>query len=154
MPQIVRIVHAAYRGSGGWTTEEHLVAGARIDEDETTQLVDDPDVIIIVAEREMTIVGCAALFRDGEEMEFGLFAVDPAAQTGGIGHALLEEQVRRARALGVHALTIRVLQGRPELNAWYERRGFRPTGQVRDFPADPSLLRVEGLRMVEMRRDL
>lgn len=96
------------------------------------------------------VIGCALLQREGERIEFGLFAVDPTAQSAGTGRTLLEQAAQIARDEGKHALMIRVLEGRPELVAWYERRGFRTTGTTSPFPADPALLRVPELRMQEM----
>lgn len=164
VPRIVQVVHAAYRGEGGWTTEAHLVAGYRIDEAGALELLEDRAVTLLVAERVNggglagegvgPVVGCALLHGDGPHAEFGLFAVDPAAQSGGIGRALLEEVARVARENGTRTLMLRVLEGRPELVAWYERCGFRATGATSPFPADPALLRVPGLRMREMLRPL
>lgn len=77
--------------------------------------------------------------------EFGLFAVDPRAQSGGIGRRLLEAAEERLRDAGFPALMIEVLQTRPELRAWYERRGFVATGEVLPFPGRG--LMVAGLAM-------
>ena len=59
--------------------------------------------------------------------------------------AKIEAARQRLRERGIDRLMIQVLQSRPELRAWYERRGFEATGQVLPFPATG--LKVAGLRM-------
>ena len=166
------VIEAAYRGEGGWTTEGHLVDGARITLDELQAYIADPARIVLVAERPVDegpveeaprIVGCCTVHLPSDApdspdatdatdatderhlAEFGLFAVDPRVQSGGIGRSLLEAAQQRLRVRGIDRLMIQVLQSRPELRAWYERRGFEPTGQVLPFPATG--LKVAGLGM-------
>ena len=172
------VIEAAYRGEGGWTTEGHLVDGARITLDELLVYIADPARIVLVAERPVDegpveeaprIVGCCTVHlpsdapdspdatdaTDGTDAtdatderhlaEFGLFAVDPRVQSGGIGRSLLEAARQRLRERGIDRLMIQVLQSRPELRAWYERRGFEATGEVLPFPATG--LKVAGLGM-------
>ena len=103
---LLDIVHRAYRAEGGWTTEAHLVAGARADADEIREAITDQVHLLLVAERDGAVVGCCytALHEDGRGAELGLFAVDPDVQGGGIGRALLEEQARRRAAQGLEIL--------------------------------------------------
>ena len=151
---ILEIVQSAYRGEGGWTTESHLVRGARSTEGEVREMITDPAVTLIVAQGPDGPVGCCYTRTEGDRAELGLFAVHPAAQSGGIGGRLLQAQVEHVSAAGMRELMIQVLQSRPELHAWYERHGFRATGAELPFPADPTLLTVPGLRMIEMVRPL
>lgn len=151
---ILEIVQAAYRGEGGWTTEAHLVRGARSTEQEIRGMITDPAVTLMVAQAPSGPVGCCYTRTEGERAELGLFAVHPAAQSGGIGGQLLNAQVEHLGAAGVQELMIQVLQSRPELHTWYERHGFRATGIELPFPADPALLTVQGLGMIEMVRPL
>lgn len=169
------VIEAAYRGEGGWTTEGHLVDGARITLEELQAYIADPARIVLVAERPVDegpveeaprIVGCCTVHLPSDApdatdatdatnatdatderhlAEFGLFAVDPRVQSGGIGRSLLEAARQRLRERGIDRLMIQVLQSRPELRAWYERRGFEATGEVLPFPA--SGLKVAGLGM-------
>jgi len=168
---MAEVIEAAYRGEGGWTTESHLVAGARTSVAEVEEYIADTEHLVLVAEtpvqrredeapdaatgasptaRASRIVGCCyvRLPRGDELAEFGLFAVDPRIQGGGIGSRLLEAAEARVRAAGAQQLMIQVLQTRPELRAWYERRRFVPTGTVLPFPGVG--LRVEGLNMDEL----
>lgn len=154
VPRIVEVVEAAYRGRGGWTTEEHLVRGNRTHADEVRSLLADDDVALLVAELEGRVIGCCYTRREGDRSEFGLFAVDPAAQAGGVGRGLLETQCSLLRRAGVRALEIHVLQGRAELLAWYRRRGFVPTGRTLPFPLDPAALIDPHARFEVLVRDL
>ena len=64
-----------------------------------------------------------------------MIAVNPELQGKGAGRVLLEraEQLVRERAWGTR-LEMTVIGQRTELIAWYERRGFRVTGEQRPFP--------------------
>lgn len=161
VPGILPVVEDAYRGEGGWTTEAHLVRGARTDADEVAGMVADDDVVLLVAVGpDDQVVGCCYTHREGPDdlgrssAELGLFAVAPRAQAGGIGATLLEAQAELLSADGVEVLRIRVLESRPELHGWYRRHGFVPTGELLPFPGDPADLTVTGLRMVGMERPL
>lgn len=82
------------------------------------------------------LVGCCEVRGDGAgEAGFGMFAVDPERQGGGLGAALLDaaEQVA-ATELGARRMTMSVIDTRTELVEWYQRRGYRPTGELRPFP--------------------
>lgn len=151
---IVDTVQLAYRGEGGWTTESHLVRGARSNEQEVREMLADPAVTLLVAEMSARVVGCCYTRIDGPRAELGLFAVHPSAQSRGIGGHLMQAQAEHLARAGVQELMIQVLQSRPELHAWYQRHGFRPTGVELPFPADPTLLTVQGLQMTEMVRPL
>ncbi len=59
-------------------------------------------------------------------------AVKPDRQKQGIGRALLTAAEAEARLLGAHKLTLRVRVNLPENRAYFERAGFRVTGQGQD----------------------
>lgn len=153
---LLDLVHRAYRAEGGWTTEAHLVAGARADADEIREAITDEVHLLLVAERDGAVVGCCytALHEDGRGAELGLFAVDPDVQGGGIGRALLEEHARRRAAQGLEILDLRVLDSRPELAAWYARCGFADVGRPVPFAGNAADLKVPGLGMRVMVRPL
>jgi N-acetylglutamate synthase-like GNAT family acetyltransferase len=151
---IVRVVNLAYRTQGGWTTEEHLVGGARTDAADVRAAIEDDTHLLLVAERDGAIVGCCYTDREGDSAELGLFAVDPTVQAGGVGGALMEEQARRRADEGLATLHLRVLESRPELQSWYARHGFAETGEVVPFAGDEADLKVPGLGMAVMVRAL
>ena len=161
VPQIVDVVQAAYRGEGGWTTEAHLVDGHRTDAAEVRGMLADPAVTLLVAVEDARVRGCCYTRREPPaaddgivRAELGLFAVDPAAQGGGLGGRLLEAQAQSLAADGVDVLMIQVLQSRPELHRWYERHGFTRTGRAVPFAGDAAMLKVAGLGMDIMERPL
>lgn len=64
-----------------------------------------------------------------------MFAVRPELQGGGLGKVILAEAERTARNLwGTGEMRMTVIRQRDELIAWYERRGYRRTGQLTPFP--------------------
>ncbi|KXJ86493.1 acyl-CoA N-acyltransferase [Microdochium bolleyi] len=69
---------------------------------------------------------------------FGLFAVSPTLQGGGIGRRVLEhaEGYARQRWPGVAAMEMTVIAARADIIAWYGRRGYVPsaTEPTRPFP--------------------
>lgn len=66
---------------------------------------------------------------------FGMFAVKPGLQGGGVGRRFLAEAERIAREeWGADELQMTVIHLREELIEWYERRGFHRTGRQKPFP--------------------
>lgn len=134
---IVALVESAYRGDEsrkGWTTEADLLGGQRIDADGVRALVDRDGSIIVLAEGEDELVGCAHLEKQGDAAYFGMFAVRPGLQGGGVGDAILRECERIASEWRLRAVRMTVIWTRTELIAWYERRGYRATGERKEFP--------------------
>ena len=68
-----------------------------------------------------------------------MFAVRPDLQAGGIGKALLAEAERLVREdWRLPRMRMSVIDARDELIAFYERRGYRRTGELQPFPyGDP-----------------
>jgi GNAT superfamily N-acetyltransferase len=133
----------AYRGEqskAGWTTEADLLDGRRTDADAVADIVGGARSRVIVAvdadPRGGDIVACCQLEQRADTMAyFGLFAVRPELQGGGIGGRLLAEAERQARDdWSAHAIEMTVIAQREELIAWYARRGYAPTGETRPFP--------------------
>ncbi len=139
IPAIVELVESAYRGEAsraGWTTEADLLAGQRTDAHAIAEIVASPGRVLLVAEAGGVLTGCCQLERrPPAEAYFGLFSVRPAAQGQGWGRAILAEAERLARAeWGAATMVLTVVSLRPDLIAWYERRGYRLTGESRPFP--------------------
>ena len=132
------VVESAYRGEesrAGWTTEADLLDGQRTDSDQVLSLLARPDSEILLAESDGQLFGCCHVERAGEGLaKFGMFAVNPRMQRGGVGKALIAEACRRATGWGCHRLEMSVIKQRTDLIAWYERLGFRRTGETQPFP--------------------
>lgn len=135
---IVALVQSAYRGESGragWTTESDLLDGQRTDAGLVGELLADPAGEVRLAFIHGRLIACCQLQRRGEVAYFGMFAVRPDAQAGGIGKAVLADAERRARdAWAATVMEMTVIAQRSELIAWYERRGYHRTGHQAPFP--------------------
>ncbi len=136
------LVESAYRGDesrAGWTTEAELLDGTRTDEQEVRALVESERSRILLAHDAATgaLVGSVHIEDEGDAAYVGMFAVRPVLQARGVGRALLAETERLARdVLGRDVTRMTVIAQRPELLAWYQRRGYALTGQREPFPYD------------------
>jgi N-acetylglutamate synthase-like GNAT family acetyltransferase len=127
------LVHSAYRGEAsraGWTTEAELLDGQRTDAEEVRAAL--PHLLLAVDGPE--VLGCCVLEPRNGVGYFGMFAVRPTLQGGGVGSTLLSAAEDRARVLGLPAVEMTVLSQRTELIAYYLRRGYVATGETRPFP--------------------
>ena len=66
----------------------------------------------------------------------GMFSVSPLLQGKGVGRDLLHEAEIQAKQLNCATLTMTVISTRHELISWYERRGFKATGEIQPFHDD------------------
>lgn len=142
IPALVELVTSAYRGDvsrQGWTTEADLLEGNRIDPDVLRGDIERPRSRVVVAERQGMALACAHISEQEGAGYFGMFAVRPNLQRGGVGNAVLAEAERVVSAeFGLPQMRMTVIDLREELIAWYERRGYRRTGIKKPFPAtDP-----------------
>ncbi|MCC9152823.1 GNAT family N-acetyltransferase [Streptomyces parvulus] len=135
---IVALIQSAYRGESsraGWTTEADILQGQRTDPQGVLDVVKSPDSRLLTVEREGRAVACCQLEHRGTNAYFGMFAVSPVLQGAGLGRAILAEAERRAREeWGVAEMHMTVISVREDLIAWYERRGYRRTGEMTPFP--------------------
>jgi len=80
------------------------------------------------------LLASVVLKRDGDAAWLGMLAVRPTSQRGGIGRRVVqaaEAWVATRWRAGRMRMTV-ILQ-RTELIAWYERRGYRRTGETAPF---------------------
>ncbi|WP_418955666.1 GNAT family N-acetyltransferase [Streptomyces tritici] len=135
---VVPLVESAYRGDSsrtGWTTEADILQGQRTDPEQVRQVITAPGSRLLLVERDGELIGCCQLEHRGDAAYFGMFAVRPGAQGGGLGRQILAEAERQARAdWGVTEMHMTVITVREELIAYYERRGYRRTGRTAPFP--------------------
>jgi ribosomal protein S18 acetylase RimI-like enzyme len=137
---VVALVQSAYRGESsraGWTTEADLLDGQRTDAASVSAIIEAPDsrVLLAVAD-DAALLGCCQLERRaGDVAYFGMFAVSPVLQGGGIGHQLLTHAEQLAHAeWGSRSMRMTVISQRQDLIAWYVRRGYAATGETQPFP--------------------
>jgi len=139
VPSIVSVVESAYRGElsrAGWTTEADLLDGQRTDADAVSAMLAAPGSVVLLGEADGLLAGCCHLERrPAAEVYFGMFAVRPASQGQGWGGQVLAEAERLARDEWYAArVVMTVIAQRADLIAWYERRGYRRTGESQPFP--------------------
>ncbi|MFD8671201.1 GNAT family N-acetyltransferase, partial [Streptomyces microflavus] len=71
----------------------------------------------------------------GAPANSAMYAAPPGAPGAGLGTVNIAEAARTAReSWGVTEMQMTVISAREELIAWYERRGYRRTGQLTPFP--------------------
>ncbi|MFF4834143.1 GNAT family N-acetyltransferase [Streptomyces sp. NPDC001315] len=135
---LVALVESAYRGDAsraGWTTEADILEGQRTDPEGVLEVIKSPDGRLLTVERDDQVIACCQLEHRGDHAYFGMFAVSPAQQGGGLGKVVIAEAERLAREVwGVTEMRMTVISVREDLIAWYERRGYRRTGQTSPFP--------------------
>ncbi|GHJ42238.1 GNAT family N-acetyltransferase [Streptomyces sp. TS71-3] len=136
--ELVALLQSAYRGDSsrsGWTTEADILEGQRTDAQGVLEVIESPASTLIAVERDGEVVACCQLERRGESAYFGMFAVRPALQGAGLGKVIIAEAERRAREdWGAREMQMTVISVREDLIAWYERRGYRRTGEMTPFP--------------------
>jgi GNAT superfamily N-acetyltransferase len=135
---IVALVESAFRGDAsraGWTTEADLLDGRRTGPDEIGAILADPDRRVLV-ERDPggVLLASVVLKRDGDAAWLGMLAVRPTNQGGGIGRRVVEAaEAWVATQWQAGRMRMTVIVQRTELIAWYERRGYRRTGETAPF---------------------
>jgi GNAT superfamily N-acetyltransferase len=116
---------------------------------------------LLVAELDGRVVGCVSYFPPGSKASypsdsfsehwpadwsaFRLLAVDPSVRGAGVGRALTEACIDRARAQGAPAMGLHTTAPMKVARAMYERMGFMRAPRF-DFRPGPSVL-VEAYQM-------
>ncbi|MEU0621971.1 GNAT family N-acetyltransferase [Streptomyces rubiginosohelvolus] len=138
VPALVALIESAYRGDSsrtGWTTEADILQGQRTDEQGVRDVIDAPASRLLAVERGGELVACCQLEHRCDAAYFGMFAVRPGLQGGGLGKLIIAEAERAAKeGWGVGEMHMTVISVRDDLIAWYERRGYRRTGALTPFP--------------------
>ncbi|UYZ60817.1 GNAT family N-acetyltransferase [Hymenobacter latericus] len=155
VPALVQLINSAYRSEpaqAGWTGEGHLLSGPRTDDAALHELLQTPAATILTYhDAAHQLRGCVFVQPQQGTLYLGLLAVQPHAQAQGIGKQLLRAAEAHARQHACRSITITVLSARPELMAWYERHGFRASGETQPFPADARFgVPAQPLTLVEM----
>lgn len=161
IPSLVQLINSAYRGdssNAGWTTESSLLDGQRTDNESLTQLIEEPFNQIEMAFDGETLIGCVHIKKENAEtLYFGMLTVSPTLQSKGLGKKLIEHVEELARKEKRKRIRISVIQYRKELIAFYERRGFKATGNFEKFPShDPKfgIPKVDNLELHEFIKEL
>lgn len=155
------LLNRCYRQTEGWTNEADLIGGIRITPTELTNTIANPNHYLFVypktntgerdAEETGEMLGCIAVDikvdADANKSAYiGMFAVHPELQGQGVGHQILQAAetfaTRHLQSSAQDAqtkparLTMSILSHRPELLAYYQRRGYELNGNKMPFPND------------------
>ncbi|GAB5487651.1 MAG: GNAT family N-acetyltransferase [Parasphingorhabdus sp.] len=157
-----KLVESAYRGDSarkGWTHEADLLGGQRTDREALVEIVNDDDQIILLALDDTELIGCVQLSRVTDTVSYlGLLTVNPDMQAGGIGKKIIAAAERFVQeSWHSNAMEMTVIGKRDDLIAYYERRGFRRTGETRPFPMDDprfGLPKANDLEFIVLRKPL
>ena len=159
-PAIVAIVNRAYRGTGdhrGWNSEADLIAGDRVTLAHLRQdLVISPQARLMVhRDTDGRVMACVRIEpKDGDDWYFGMLAIDPTAQAGGLGRRMLAAIDAHIRERGGRRVRITVINLREALIAWYERRGFVRTGKIEPLPEDIGIPLRDNMNFVVLAKTL
>jgi ribosomal protein S18 acetylase RimI-like enzyme len=89
----------------------------------------------LLAHAGAQLIGCVQItMKTAETAHLGMLSVAPARQGDGLGKHLIAAAEAHARAHGAVAMEMTVIKQRPELIAFYERRGYRWFGREAAFP--------------------
>jgi ribosomal protein S18 acetylase RimI-like enzyme len=140
--EIARVVNAAFE------VEREFRQGERTSAGEIATLLERD--VFFVAEEHGRLIGAIHTSIDGTTGYFGMLAVDPALQRGGVGRALLSAAEEHCRKAGCTKMTMSTGEDRTELIPYYERVGYRVTA------IEPSTSRAfkRPIRIVKMAKDL
>lgn len=159
--QIRALVESAYRGESskqGWTTEADFLEGQRTDDADVAAAISTEGQHILVLDADGELRASVHVKHSDGACYLGMFAVSPTAQGGGIGRRMVNAAEALAREVyGVTQMRMYVISVRESLMAWYERLGYRRTGETAPFPyGNPrfGLPKRDDLEFVVMARDL
>ncbi|MGC4104041.1 GNAT family N-acetyltransferase [Ferruginibacter sp.] len=138
---ITDLLNSAYRGEGskqGWTTEAHLIAGdVRTSETNVQQVMQQSGSVLLKYTGDDGIVsGCVNLQQHGDKVYLGMLSVSPHLQGAGIGKKLLQAADEYALQRHCKAVYMTVISVREELINWYQRYGYKDTGERKAFVED------------------
>ena len=138
---VVDLANLAFRGSGAnasWNTEAVFIEGQRLDESLLREdLAAKPEARLLTYrdEADGPLLGTVLLEeRDGGVWYLGLLSIRPDLQKRQLGRRLLAAAEDFARERGGRRIRMSVVNVRDTLIAWYQRRGYRLTGETQPFP--------------------
>ncbi|KJV34422.1 hypothetical protein VI06_00980 [Aquitalea magnusonii] len=155
--EIATLVNRAYRPSpqeGGWTHEANLIAGERINLSQVLSLFHEQSTVLLLC-HGVEIVACVHVQGGQSGAYIGMLATNPGMQAQGLGkQMLLHAEAYATEHLKASVFRMSVLSSRPELLAFYQRRGYVLTGEVAEYPlsAGVGLPIVEGIHLLSLEK--
>lgn len=159
IPSLNNLINSAYRGETskkGWTTEEHLLGGTRTDEANLSELLLKENATILKYTENNQIIGSVYLEKQDEKLYLGMLTVSPELQGGGIGKKLMQAAENFAQKAQLKKISMTVISVRKELIEYYERRGYKNTGETKPFSMnDPKFgLPKQDLEFIIMEKEI
>lgn len=157
--EITALVNRAYRPAPHerrWTHEADLISGPRTSTAQVLSLF-RPESCILVLSAGSKIVACVHLLNEKYSVYIGMLATAPALQAQGLGKQMLTHAERHAAAhFNASVFKMSVLSSRPELLAFYQRRGYVCTGEIEDYPVAAGVGQpiIEGLQVISLSKTL
>ncbi|KEY64019.1 hypothetical protein S7711_07383 [Stachybotrys chartarum IBT 7711] len=155
------LIQAAFRANDArpdWTGDMGLASSFTMALDPVVSTITNPNSEVLLGiDGKSQIVGCVSVLHKQEvgAARIAWLAVDQHQHRGGIGRRMLEQAENHCeRVWGVDTIGLNALCTRQALISWYERRGYRRTGDTTPFPT----VHVEGatlpddLHFVEMEK--
>lgn len=139
LPALHPVIERAYRGDSarlGWTHEADLLSDTRTDPATLHAILADPAQVLLALFEGKTPLGCVNVAdRGGGIAYLGLLCIEPTRQGEQLGRQLMAAAEDHARKIFCcRTIEMTVIEQRRELIAYYERRGWRATGERRPFP--------------------
>jgi ribosomal protein S18 acetylase RimI-like enzyme len=138
---IVDLANLAFRGAGSiasWNTETVFIEGQRLDESllrEDLAAKHEAQLLVYRDDANGPLLGTVWLDKRKDGVwNLGLLTIRPDLQNRQLGRALLAAAEDFAKEHGGRRIRMTVVNVRDSLIAWYERRGYRVTGETQPFP--------------------
>ena len=140
---IAKLINTAYRGETsrkGWTTEADLLDGQRADFDGILESLEKKNCYFILAQNskpdpsDPRVFGSVFIEIKKDCLYFGMLTVHPNFQGLGLGKWFLKQVENEAIRWDRKKVQMTVIGQRHELISWYQRHGFKTTGQRLPFP--------------------
>jgi ribosomal protein S18 acetylase RimI-like enzyme len=158
------LMNAAYGATGdiaGWTHVKDFLVGNRTSVSALrAEIQGSPQAQLLVVRHPQSgaLRGTVWLEpRFATVWYLGSLTVNPREQNSGLGRRILDAAERRMVNLGATKVVIDVLNVRGTLLAWYERRGYKLTGESHAFPYDDHRYGIPqrpDLEFLELQKDL
>ncbi|KAA8731275.1 GNAT family N-acetyltransferase [Acinetobacter qingfengensis] len=157
--EIVQLVNQAYRpqdAAQSWTNEAGLVTGKRTSTAQILALLKEHSYILLMYQGEQ-LLACVHIEKYENKACIGMLTTHIDFQNQGIGKVMLqkaEEFIRQQ--IAINWIEMAVLSKRPELIAFYQRRGYQLTCQILDYPvhADIGVPLSKDLKVLQLYKKL
>ena len=160
---LVILINQAYRtnNAASWTSEQGIVAGARINEQQLLHFLAQKNVRLFVADiqdnPQQGLLGCIGLTFQQDTVEIGTFCVAAAWQNQGIGRQMLKYAEMQAQEIcaNLKCYEMFVLDARSELIEYYERCGYVKTAYIENYPIHANVgIPLIDLKLQQMKKSI